>query len=51
MSLVPRRYAASRGWHALVAPGILVGLFGYAIGTFIGVSIAAMLGVELAAGA
>ncbi|HEX5787120.1 MAG TPA: DUF819 family protein [Woeseiaceae bacterium] len=32
--------AASKGWQALVAPGILVGMFGYAIATFIGVSLA-----------
>ncbi len=36
--------AASKGWHPLVAPGILVGMFGYAIATFIGVAIAALLG-------
>lgn len=36
--------AASKGWHSLVAPGILVGMFGYAIATFIGVAIAALLG-------
>ena len=36
--------AASKGWQALVAPGILVGMFGYAIATFIGVSISALLG-------
>ena len=36
--------AASKGWQALVAPGILVGMFGYAIATFIGVSISAVLG-------
>ena len=35
--------AASRGWQALVAPGILVGMFGYAIATFIGVAIATAL--------
>ncbi|WGL17891.1 DUF819 family protein [Microbulbifer bruguierae] len=35
--------AASKGWQALVAPGILVGLFGYAIATFIGVAIASIL--------
>ncbi|WP_295801510.1 DUF819 family protein [uncultured Microbulbifer sp.] len=35
--------AASKGWQALVAPGILVGLFGYAIATFIGVAIATLL--------
>ncbi|MDH5584388.1 MAG: DUF819 family protein, partial [Gammaproteobacteria bacterium] len=36
--------AASKGWQALVAPGILVGMFGYAIATFIGVGLAAVLG-------
>ncbi|MEZ5498278.1 MAG: DUF819 family protein [Steroidobacteraceae bacterium] len=35
--------AASKGWKTLVAPGILVGMLGYAIGTFIGVSVAALL--------
>ena len=35
--------AASKGWRQLVAPGILVGMFGYAIATFIGVAIAAVL--------
>ena len=36
--------AASKGWRPLVTPGMLVGLFGYAIATFIGVAIAAVLG-------
>jgi len=35
--------AASKGWRPLVTPGILVGLFGYAIATFIGVAISALL--------
>jgi uncharacterized membrane protein len=35
--------AASRGWQPLIAPGILVGMFGYAIATFIGVALTAML--------
>jgi uncharacterized membrane protein len=35
--------AASKGWQPLIAPGILVGMFGYAIGTFIGVGMAALL--------
>lgn len=35
--------AASKGWQALVAPGILVGMFGYAIATFIGVALTAIL--------
>jgi uncharacterized membrane protein len=34
--------AASKGWQPLVGPGILVGMFGYAIATFIGVSLAAL---------
>ncbi len=36
--------AASRGWQSLVAPGILVGIFGYAVATFIGVSLSKILG-------
>jgi len=36
--------AASKGWQALVAPGILVGMFGYAIATFVGVALSAILG-------
>jgi len=36
--------AASKGWQPLVAPGILVGMFGYAIATFIGVALSAILG-------
>ena len=28
--------AAARGWHDLVTPGVLVGVLGYALGTFIG---------------
>jgi len=36
--------AASKGWQPLVAPGILVGMFGYAIATFIGVALFAILG-------
>jgi uncharacterized membrane protein len=36
--------AASKGWQPLVAPGILVGMFGYAIATFIGVAVTAFLG-------
>ncbi len=36
--------AAGKGWQPLVAPGILVGMFGYAIGTFIGVALAAWFG-------
>lgn len=36
--------AASRGWRALVTPGMLVGLFGYSIATFLGVSLTSVLG-------
>lgn len=36
--------AASQGWQALVAPGLLVGMLGYAIATFIGVGLAGALG-------
>jgi uncharacterized membrane protein len=35
--------AASKGWQPLVAPGILVGMLGYAIASFIGVAITAVL--------
>lgn len=35
--------AASLGQKKLITPGILIGILGYVIGTFIGVSIAAML--------
>jgi uncharacterized membrane protein len=35
--------AASKGWRPLVTPGILVGLFGYAIATFIGVALTNLL--------
>jgi uncharacterized membrane protein len=34
--------AASKGWQPLIAPGILVGVFGYAIATFIGVALGAV---------
>jgi uncharacterized membrane protein len=36
--------AAGKGWRKLIAPGILVGLFGYAIATFLGVGLAALVG-------
>lgn len=35
--------AASKGWRPLVTPGILVGLFGYAVATFIGIGFTALL--------
>ena len=31
--------AAARGWHDLVTPGVLVGVLGYAVGTFAGTAI------------
>ncbi|QIB65087.1 DUF819 family protein [Kineobactrum salinum] len=36
--------AASKGWRPLVAPGMLVGILGYAIATFIGISLTSLLG-------
>ena len=36
--------AAARGWHELVTPGILCGALGNAIGTFIGVAVAGVVG-------
>lgn len=36
--------AAARGWRRLITPGLLVGVFGYAIGTFIGVTLAELSG-------
>lgn len=35
--------ATSKGWRSLVTPGIMVGIFGYVIGTFIGVAVTKML--------
>lgn len=35
--------AVARGWNALVTPGIMCGILGYAIGTFIGVAVAKLL--------
>ncbi len=36
--------AITQGWRSLVTPGIMCGIFGYVIGTFIGVTITAFLG-------
>ncbi|MGI9288968.1 MAG: DUF819 domain-containing protein [Pseudomonadales bacterium] len=36
--------ATSRGWRHLVTPGIMCGIFGYAIATFIGVTVTGSLG-------
>ena len=35
--------ASAKGWQDLLIPGILAGSFGYAIGSFIGVSVATWL--------
>lgn len=35
--------AASKGWRHLVTPGMLVGVLGYAIATFIGITLTAVL--------
>jgi len=31
--------ASAKGWHDLVIPGVLAGSFGYAVGSFVGVSV------------
>ena len=36
--------ASSQGWRHLVTPGIMCGIFGYAIATFVGVAVTAVLG-------
>ena len=36
--------ASSNGWHHLISPGILCGLFGYIIANFIGVTLTKLLG-------
>lgn len=36
--------AASKGWRHLVTPGMLVGVLGYAIATFIGITLTNLLG-------
>jgi len=35
--------AISQGWRSLITPAIMVGIFGYVIGTFIGVAVSAFL--------
>jgi uncharacterized membrane protein len=35
--------AISQGWRTLVTPGIMCGIFGYVIGTFVGVTVSAFL--------
>ena len=41
--VAPAAIAASRGWRALVTPGLMVGILGYAIANFIGVGLARLL--------
>mgnify|MGYP001823106606 CR=1 FL=1 len=36
--------AAARGWNDLVTPGVLVGVLGYALGTFVGTAVFTILG-------
>lgn len=36
--------ASAKGWRELVIPGVLAGSFGYAIGSFVGVTVAGWLG-------
>ncbi|MGG7055992.1 DUF819 family protein [Nitrosomonas sp. ANs5] len=31
--------AAAKGWHDLIMPGVLAGIFGYAPGTFTGTAV------------
>lgn len=35
--------ATSKNWRALVTPAIMCGIFGYAIGTFVGVAVSELL--------
>ena len=35
--------AISRDWRHLVLPGVVVGLFGYAVGNFLGLGVAGLL--------
>lgn len=41
--VAPAAISASRGWHTLVTPGLMVGILGYAIANFIGVALANLL--------
>lgn len=36
-------FAVAKGWNTLVAPGLLVGLYGYAIGNYVGVLVASLI--------
>ena len=35
--------AVSREWRGLILPGVIVGLLGYAVGTYLGLSVAYLL--------
>jgi hypothetical protein len=37
--------AISQGWYRLVGPCMLVGTFGYVIGTYLGIIVGSMLGL------
>lgn len=37
--------AIAKGWNQLVVPGLLIGLWGYVIGTYLGVFVGTMLGL------
>ncbi|MBF1339758.1 MAG: DUF819 family protein, partial [Megasphaera micronuciformis] len=39
------RMAISQGWYSLVGPCMLVGTFGYVIGTYLGIIVGSMLGL------
>ena len=36
--------AITQGWRSLITPGIMCGIFGYVIGTFVGVAVSRLLG-------
>lgn len=35
--------AVDRAWHGLILPRIIVGLLGYAVGTYLGLGLGALL--------
>ena len=39
--------ATSKGWTSLMAPGVLMGLFGYAVGNYIGIMVGHWMRVML----
>ena len=38
-------HAIAKGWDVLVVPGLLVGLWGYIIGTYLGITVGSLLGL------